>query len=136
MASLLRSHFNPRSHTGSDISTPTRVLVIIYFNPRSHTGSDKIYLTKRRNKMISIHAPTRGATYSYRRRWWFSIISIHAPTRGATAAFTAGTARSDFNPRSHTGSDPISEISFIGYFSFQSTLPHGERLSMSILTKD
>ena len=33
---------------------------------------------------ISIHAPTRGATFSCKNPEWRHIISIHAPTRGAT----------------------------------------------------
>ena len=32
------------------------------FNPRSHTGSDKSYDYDNKEKKVSIHAPTRGAT--------------------------------------------------------------------------
>ena len=35
--------------------------------------------------MISIHAPTRGATKAREIDFVTSFISIHAPTRGATA---------------------------------------------------
>ena len=77
---------------------------------------------------ISIHAPTRGATYRLVERFSrgifqstlprgerqvhthatlvIKIISIHAPTRGATK--TTGADRpepTNFNPRSHEGSD-------------------------------
>ena len=57
--------------------------------------------------IISIHAPTRGATPTGRSRYLFTIISIHAPTRGATNP-TCQNNRSlrNFNPRSHEGSDP------------------------------
>ena len=56
--------------------------------------------------MVSIHAPTRGATIS----WWNSEkdmrVSIHAPTRGATYAFTIVDDRlTSFNPRTHEGCD-------------------------------
>ena len=34
-----------------------------YFNPRSHKGSDTAYLEKEVREEISIHAPTRGATF-------------------------------------------------------------------------
>ncbi len=34
-----------------------------------------------------------------------------------------------FNPRSHTGSDQCANIRYLIIFQFQSTLPHGERLS-------
>ena len=79
-----------------------------HFNPRSHERSDG----HRRIKLhpciqISIHAPTRGATYDTASKLWAEkSISIHAPTRGATwICYTVlQTAR------------------------FQSTLPREERL--------
>ena len=55
---------------------------------------------------ISIHAPTWGATHLP--RWILSpwTISIHAPTWGATRQHIPGvTATRYFNPRSHVGSD-------------------------------
>ena len=57
-------------------------------------------------KVISIHAPTRGATLFILPSWSFWIISIHAPTRGATL-YTApfGTHLQNFNPRTHEGCD-------------------------------
>ena len=58
-----------------------------------------------------------------------NLVSIHAPTRGATkAGFSFRIRSAGFNPRSHEGSDII----FPGYrflsLKFQSTLPRGERL--------
>ena len=77
--------FNPRSHEGSDqqlrrcnmqelefqstLPRGERLLVLPYFSV--------IFL-------ISIHAPTRGATFRYLLPILFPLISIHAPTRGAT----------------------------------------------------
>ena len=55
--------------------------------------------------MISIHAPTRGATVGLTEFDVAMLISIHAPTRGATLLHTQ---------------HQLSEI-------FQSTLPQGER---------
>ena len=78
--------------------------------------------------VISIHAPTRGATYngakyfihcadfnprshegsdrSTGRLSTVLCISIHAPTRGATSRrFHPSKKRNYFNPRSHEGSD-------------------------------
>ena len=84
--------------------------------------------------IISIHAPTRGATFCSQNQHHAGIISIHAPTRGATQtpppnrltphpisihaptrgatillpdAFSAVTY---FNPRSHKGSDDQKDI--------------------------
>ena len=56
--------------------------------------------------VISIHAPTRGATMDRPQSLSFCAISIHAPTRGATRAdIDAALSTQDFNPRSHKGSD-------------------------------
>ena len=55
--------------------------------------------------IISIHAPTRGATVS---KAWDKMtpdISIHAPTRGATRQRWYRRCPRYFNPRSHKGSD-------------------------------
>ena len=41
----------------------------------------KIYLNL---ILVSIHAPTRGATLSMMLTFGCSLVSIHAPTRGAT----------------------------------------------------
>ena len=79
---------------------------MLYFNPRSHEGSDKEAEEIYKQGMISIHAPTRGATKTPRKGIWRGldfnprshegsdrflggaemekVISIHAPTRGAT----------------------------------------------------
>ena len=56
-----------------------------YFNPRSHERSDLKRCKYMRYKIISIHAPTRGATFSLNEVLRCPDISIHAPTRGATA---------------------------------------------------
>ena len=57
---------------------------VINFNPRSHGGSDKKYAQEKNGKLISIHAPTGGATISQ--------------AKSETAVY-------NFNPRSHGGSD-------------------------------
>ena len=40
-------------------------------------------------ELISIHAPTRGATSTPLSRKRLTLISIHAPTRGATPSFVS-----------------------------------------------
>ena len=84
----------------------TSIKAISYFNPRSHEGSDECDEFMNQQFIISIHAPTRGATQTDRIRDRQSYnfnprshegsdynvqlyaaavtISIHAPTRGAT----------------------------------------------------
>ena len=59
--------------------------------------------------LISIHAPTRGATRRpHGCRAGPHQISIHAPTRGATMIGRQSISRGrDFNPRTHTGCDGL-----------------------------
>ena len=97
------------------------------FNPRTHTGCDNAWSKALPPRRVSIHAPTRGATFiSFHRAFLGgfnprthtgcdllsgglstqAIVSIHAPTRGATTAILA-----------------ISESGSL----FQSTHPHGVR---------
>ena len=104
-------------------------ILLIYFNPRSHERSDGMVLPLNTlNGLISIHAPTRGATYSPPCVIVIVCISIHAPTRGAThllhvtcitSTFQSTLPREErqlmvssslclhgyFNPRSHERSD-------------------------------
>ncbi len=55
---------------------------------------------------ISIHAPTRGATYRVMSAAAESKISIHAPTRGATYTVMSHAGRVDyFNSRTYTRCD-------------------------------
>ena len=64
------------------------------FNPRSHKGSDAIAYTAGAGiRIISIHAPTRGATIAASTSLDTDGISIHAPTRGATVIDPARTPR-------------------------------------------
>ena len=100
------NHFNPRSHTGSDMRSFGFKPFVGDFNPRSHTGSDAIEELK-------------------------AIPDYHFNPRSHTGSDRA-TQRHDwppenFNPRSHTGSDRQPGCPFAKTTTFQSTLPHGER---------
>ena len=79
------SHFNPRSHKGSDTAEfiePEEVTISIHAPTR---GATLLSLKNDRRIKISIHAPTRGATELEGTGSSIQInISIHAPTRGAT----------------------------------------------------
>ena len=120
----------PRGERPSPSRTTTRRC---NFNPRSHEGSDVVVINGFSvNQVISIHAPTRGATRDTETKIKEIKISIHAPTRGATSrsedvALTAGfqstLPRGErqtpyhyhrllfyFNPRSHEGSDSLKFI--------------------------
>ena len=82
---LTHRYFNPRSHTGSDIYPCTGLFVIVISIHAPTRGATCFGLNNHRAAVISIHAPTRGATHLPRIRRRPGTISIHAPTRGATA---------------------------------------------------
>ena len=77
--------------------------------------------------VISIHAPTRGATDRRVFRLNLTQISIHAPTRGATERFLSSGRRNEISIHAPTrGATQGQETYFCG-FEFQSTLPREER---------
>ena len=82
------------------------------FNPRTHTGCDTPFIFYKLVISVSIHAPTRGATF----------IIVFAFN------FFIG-----FNPRTHTGCDGVlpPRASIGSSAMFQSTHPHGVRLRTS-----
>ena len=63
--------------------------VSLYFNPRSDERSDISRTTDKDSSIIiSIHAPTNGATLETFSNNYTVKISIHAPTNGATETLT------------------------------------------------
>ena len=87
-------------------------------------------------KGISIHAPARGATASPSCTLMFTEISIHAPARGATLNSkhinTAVTISIHAPARGATiSTNAENAVSFV----FQSTLPRGERRSLTATQK-
>ncbi len=90
----LHLNFNPRSHAGSDDSGCPRITPANKFQSTLPRGERLVHQRAwRRARAISIHAPTRGATWS-----WSS----------CTQTFT------NFNPRSHAGSDTLPMRWFAG----------------------
>ena len=78
--------------------------------------------------LISIHAPTRGATRQPTSSPSQCFISIHAPTRGATFRGSVFVKHfPDFNPRSYKRSDFWQVIKYNTKVRFQSTLLQEER---------
>ena len=99
--------FNPRSHEGSDGVHVQIRMSVTCFNPRSHEGSDGVIQPLEDNHIyVSIHAPTKGATYCGRYLWQGGHVSIHAPTKGATSGVVG---------------------KVLSHSEFQSTLPRRER---------
>ena len=79
--------------------------------------------------MVSIHAPTRGATHKGVSKFVGCIVSIHAPTRGATFVILYCSLDFSFNPRTHEGCDLYPAIKVCAALLFQSTHPRGVRLA-------
>ena len=82
--SVERPDFNPRTHVGCDVNVVFGHLAYKNFNPRTHVGCDINNNGVQKAWIISIHAPTWGATRYKVSRYQRSAISIHAPTWGAT----------------------------------------------------
>ena len=82
---MVSQGFNPRAHAGRDEIEANLLRRCSCFNPHAHAGRDSPFLLMLLwVLMVSIHAPTRGATQADRGRQTEAGGSIHAPTRGAT----------------------------------------------------
>ena len=127
------NNFNPRSHEGSDGILDTHDPKHVNFNPRSHEGSDGECILQRVDDGISIHAPTRGATFLNANSVLPTTISIHAPTRGATRVLELKRRGWKFQSTLPRGERQITVHPNLLFTEFQSTLPRGERLSMTLL---
>ena len=122
-------NFNPRSRKGSDYGRGLRCLLWRYFNPRSRKGSDLTLILIFRLRLISIHAPARGATVNA----FFIFFLCHnfnpRSRKGSDNMCCYIILHSfDFNPRSRKGSDLLQNSRQSTTHKFQSTLPQGERL--------
>ena len=101
------SCFNPRAHEGRDGSTRLNEMEFNGFNPRAHEGRDDAAAPRWRRTLWFQSTRPRGA----RRKLAFYdagnlYVSIHAPTRGATwLARTLLIWCRCFNPRAHEGRD-------------------------------
>ena len=76
--------------------------------------------------LVSIHAPTGGATGVKHRLERLAPVSIHAPTGGATAEAQLAAAQASFNSRAHGGRDSHRRVG-VFLFPFQFTRPRGAR---------
>ena len=102
-----RLGFNPRPHTRGDQARRWRhhgsTVSIHAPTARGDVGHEPLHTAV---QMVSIHAPTRGATSSTKLSRRNYTVSIHAPTRGATLRIADKVKRkARFNPRPHTRGD-------------------------------
>ena len=97
--------FNPRSHERSDKNCLLYINLLLYFNPRSHERSDAKWDLINDEILISIHAPTRGATYyNYSQNSCLAFQST-LPREERLMHSTPLAVELNFNPRSHERSD-------------------------------
>ena len=77
--------FNPRPPRGGRPFVLWDIIIYYGFNPRPRAGGDTAIEKKLWHpKLVSIHAPARGATYDSSKDRDEANVSIHAPARGAT----------------------------------------------------
>ena len=62
LATLRPMRFNPRTHVGCDLRGPASYIYKRSFNPRTHVGCDQDEHEDVSKTIVSIHAPTWGAT--------------------------------------------------------------------------
>ena len=99
--------FDPRPRTGGDSATCLACATDTQsFDPRPRTGGDALPRSARTSRLVSIHAPARGATWRNSSVTMVRVVSIHAPARGATnAVLEIYPGRRSFDPRPRTGGD-------------------------------
>ena len=120
-------YFNPCSHEGSDdilLEFASSMLLfqstlprgerqiqvlfpdqIVHFNPRSHEGSDICQPASALPNPISIHAPTRGATFCSNFFPPYEKFQSTLPRGERQKCRHQSKMSGNFNPRSHEGSD-------------------------------
>ena len=100
-------HFNPRSHKGSDTNAVGLCIVGQLFQSTLPQGERRIpHLTEYYRVAISIHAPTRGATvFGIREYYGISNFNPRSHKGSDNTLNPIKTIIEDFNPRSHKGSD-------------------------------
>ena len=103
----VRLYFNPRTLAGCDRITPSYTpSAPVFQSTHPHGVRPNLFFLPRWWNIISIHAPSWGATAGLGRHDMYSLISIHAPSWGATQSKSkTSAALSNFNPRTLMGCD-------------------------------
>ena len=100
-------YFNPRSHERSDPSIINSSCFSSDFNPRSHERSDAKIFSLLVAIIISIHAPTRGATVIISGSPCGRLFQSTLPREERQGLSAKSKLPFYFNPRSHERSDPL-----------------------------
>mgnify|MGYP001623098829 CR=1 FL=1 len=110
---------------------PTQALISIHAPTR---GATYRFRVRKQPIRISIHAPTRGATLPIGNFFRPMSISIHAPTRGATSFFEYKNNSQRISIHAPTRGATFCVDHIRSIVRFQSTLPRGERHNMCIFS--
>ena len=94
------------------------------------------YREQNSHKEVSIHAPTRGATFFSGSGTGRFLVSIHAPTRGATTCMDILYSVWPVSIHAPTRGATCVAGAALFYTRFQSTLPRGERHTGYIFTSN
>ena len=120
--------FNPRTHSGCDIGTVILSRQAGGFNPRTHSGCDMIDLLPAIDELVSIHAPTRGATACDQLVFDNAMFQSTHPLGVRQSSTSLISMTFGFNPRTHSGCDSAVDDLINSASVFQSTHPLGVRL--------
>ena len=102
----------------------------IYFNPRTHVGCDRKREDLRKWYIISIHAPTWGATsLPSRPRTCLTNFNPRTHVGCDSSSIISDFSKHYFNPRTHVGCDFGDVPESLRKLIFQSTHPRGVRPS-------
>ena len=99
--------FNPRTHVGCDGNRQLFFSLSVCFNPRTHVGCDFCLARWLNSHIVSIHAPTWGATIV--KAWQIRSNRFQSThPRGVRLRFLQILhLPQGFNPRTHVGCDTI-----------------------------
>ncbi len=121
--------FNPRAHVGRDERWRKRSTKKQQFQSTRPRGARQgRYVRVSNARIVSIHAPTWGATTNAVGISGTTGVSIHAPTWGATErSRVSNVSRKLFQSTRPRGARPMLTTSFSSASRFQSTRPRGAR---------
>ena len=120
--------FNPRALTGRDSTRRFLRLHARNFNPRALTGRDKSSSSSSRAQILFQSTRPHGARqYLPCKERRIMVISIHAPSRGATAETLKLNLTELFQSTRPHGARLVSNGTLPTETKFQSTRPHGAR---------
>ena len=123
-----QAYFNPRSHKGSDHTVKDLRFYTDDFNPRSHKGSDEHRWEKKPDPhKFQSTLPQGERPYEDIGLDPVQVFQSTLPQGERLKIWKITAIETDFNPRSHKGSDSHRHFHTKQKGEFQSTLPQGER---------